>query len=179
MFFSSLSKSVGYRYSLTGNSVEGLYDIKRDVVFSGLTESEKLDESIGSRFDILGNLLRELSEEEKTKMKEIIELQQAEAENDKGLWDTVKEIVSYLNPFSENFFVYRMLELLGELLKDLFVPDSDYIVSYVNDLNEFFSDRFGLIYYPFDLVLSTMDKIVYYMTPPWDRPDASRRNLYL
>lgn len=179
LFSSLLSKNVGYRYSLTGDSEEGLYDIKRDVVFTGLSETEKIEESISSNIAVLDKLLRELNEEQKAQFLEAIELEKQQIENDKGILETIKDIVSYLNPFSENFFVYKLIELLGELLKDLFVPDSDYIVGYVNSLNEFFSDRFGLIYYPFDLVLSTMDKIVYHMTPPWDRPDASRRNLYL
>jgi len=42
------------------------------------------------------------------------------------LIDGVKTIVDYLNPFSENFFVYKLISLLGDLLKWLFVPSDDY-----------------------------------------------------
>lgn len=40
--------------------------------------------------------------------------------------DGVKTIVDYLNPFSENFFVYKLIELLGNLLKGLFIPNENY-----------------------------------------------------
>lgn len=36
------------------------------------------------------------------------------------------DIASYLNPFSENFFIYKLIELLGDLLKWLFIPKDDY-----------------------------------------------------
>lgn len=35
-------------------------------------------------------------------------------------------IIDYLNPLSENFFVYKLIELLGDLLKWLFIPKDDY-----------------------------------------------------
>ena len=36
------------------------------------------------------------------------------------------DIASYLNPFSENFFIYKLIELLGDLLKWLFITKDDY-----------------------------------------------------
>lgn len=41
----------------------------------------------------------------------------------KRVLDFFEELLSYINPFSENFFVYKLLELLGNLLKTLFVPE--------------------------------------------------------
>ena len=35
--------------------------------------------------------------------------------------DNLYNILDYLNPFSENFFGYKLIELLGNLLKMLFV----------------------------------------------------------
>lgn len=47
------------------------------------------------------------------------------------------EILSYLNPFSENFFVYRLIELLGNLFSDLF-SNIETILSYINPFSENF-----------------------------------------
>lgn len=63
-----------------------------------------------------------------------------------------KEMFSWLNPFSENFFGWKIIDLLGNLLEKLFIPSEesvnnlvdsvkskfafiDYIKSSVNDIN--------------------------------------------
>lgn len=40
-------------------------------------------------------------------------------------------IIDYLNPFSDNFFGKKIIELLGDLLKSLFVPSEDRINSLI------------------------------------------------
>lgn len=47
----------------------------------------------------------------------------------KGVFNFLSEILSYINPFSENFFVYKLIELLGELLKSLFIPSEERLVA--------------------------------------------------
>ena len=37
-----------------------------------------------------------------------------------------------MNPASENFFVYKLIELLGELLKSLFVPSEERITAIID-----------------------------------------------
>lgn len=49
--------------------------------------------------------------------------------------------MSYINPFSENFFVYKLLELLGELLKWLFVPSDGYFDNIVDDMKYSISQK--------------------------------------
>lgn len=44
----------------------------------------------------------------------------------KVLINLLTTILDYLNPFSENFFVYKLISLLGDLLKWLFIPSEDY-----------------------------------------------------
>ena len=41
------------------------------------------------------------------------------------LWEFLTDIVSYLNPFHENFLGRKIVELIGNLLSDLFVPEDD------------------------------------------------------
>ncbi len=47
------------------------------------------------------------------------------------------EILSYLNPFSENFFVYKLIQLLGNLFSGLFVNIGT-ILNYINPFSEDF-----------------------------------------
>lgn len=49
----------------------------------------------------------------------------------------MSEILSYLNPFSEKFFVYKLIELLGNLFKDVFSNIAS-ILSYINPFSENF-----------------------------------------
>lgn len=43
-------------------------------------------------------------------------------------------LLDWLNPFSENFFVYKLIELLGNLLQWLFVPDDNYFSGNIDTL---------------------------------------------
>ena len=45
-------------------------------------------------------------------------------------------------------------------LKQLFIPSDGYFESVANDLSSFFSDRLGLLLYPFDFLVSLGDRIV-------------------
>lgn len=51
------------------------------------------------------------------------------------------ELLSYINPFSENFFVYKLIELLGDLLKWLFIPENNPF----NELSSKFDEKFAFI----------------------------------
>lgn len=50
-------------------------------------------------------------------------------------------MVSYINPASENFFVYKLIDLLSELLNFLFVPEENYFSDKFNNLRDSFSSR--------------------------------------
>lgn len=79
-------------------------------------------------------------------------------ETNKGIWGTLKEVLSFINPFSENFFVYKLLELLSDLLKSLFVPSSEFMSQWFTDISDYFEDAFGILYYPVDLVIQVLGK---------------------
>lgn len=78
----------------------------------------------------------------------------------KGIWDTIKEVLSYINPFSENFFVYKLISLLIDAIKSLFIPSDDFFSNYFTNLKNWFSDRLGFLFYPFELIMDILDKIV-------------------
>lgn len=57
------------------------------------------------------------------------------------LWNWLESIVSYINPFSENFFAYKLIELLSNLLQLLFVPSDNYFSNKFDSLKQSFSER--------------------------------------
>lgn len=77
----------------------------------------------------------------------------------KGIWETIKEMLSFINPLSENFFAYKLVDLLIDALISLFVPSSEFFNNWVADLNTYFGDRFGLLYYPIELVIEFLNRI--------------------
>ena len=61
-------------------------------------------------------------------------------------------LLDFLNPLSENFFVYKLIELLGELLKSLFVPSEERITA----LTETVSSKFDFV----DSIKLSIDSLV-------------------
>ena len=53
--------------------------------------------------------------------------------------ENITQILNYINPFSENFFVYKLIELLGDLLEFLFVPSENVINGLVDSVTSKFS----------------------------------------
>ena len=86
-------------------------------------------------------------------------LQEEQNKTSKGIWDTLKELLDFINPFSENFFVYKLVELFIEGLKGLFVPSDDFFMNWINDMNDWLSVRLGALYYPVDLVTDFLNRI--------------------
>ncbi len=50
-------------------------------------------------------------------------------------------MLDWLNPFSENFFVYKLISLLGDLLQWLFVPDDNYFSNNIDSLKSSLSEK--------------------------------------
>lgn len=53
----------------------------------------------------------------------------------------LSSLLDWLNPFSENFFVYKLVELLGNLLQWLFVPDDNYFNNNIDNLKANLSSK--------------------------------------
>lgn len=102
-----------------------------------------------------------VSQEEKDKADHDKDLALKEENNqtNKNIFETIKEVLSYINPFSENFFVYKLIELLINAIKSLFIPSDDFFANWINSMNDWLSDRLGALYYPIDLVVDFLDRI--------------------
>lgn len=114
---------------------------------------------IQDNFNILQNVINNMSEEQKQAALDQLNEEKAHHETSKGIWATLKEVLSYINPFSENFFVYKLIDLLVDALKSLFVPSSDFFNNWVSDMNDYFGERFGLLYYPIEIVIEFLTRL--------------------
>lgn len=65
-----------------------------------------------------------------------------------NLVDNLKNLLSYINPFDENFLGKKLVELIGDLLNQLFVPQQDHF----GELNSKINEKFGFISQFKDLV---------------------------
>lgn len=56
------------------------------------------------------------------------------------VWNFLSTIISYINPFdTEHFLGYKLISLLGDLLKSLFVPSEERILALTNTVTSKFS----------------------------------------
>ena len=114
-----------------------------------------------------------LEEEIKNEQDEQTEAIKENTETNKGIWETIKDILSYINPFSENFFVYKLIELLVDAIKSLFIPSDDFFSTYFTNLQNWFSDRLGFLFYPFELIIDILNQIlnINFSEPQFNIPD--------
>lgn len=54
----------------------------------------------------------------------------------KKLWEFLTSIISFVNPTDDNFLGKKIIELLGDLLKSLFVPSEEAINGLVNSVKD-------------------------------------------
>lgn len=74
--------------------------------------------------------------------------QQKQTEIQEEQKETTKGIFSKITDFFGSFF-----DKLSELVMHLVVPTSDELMTFLNEVNTWFGERLGFIYYPFDLAV--------------------------
>lgn len=60
----------------------------------------------------------------------------------KSIFGKIGDILSYINPFSENFFAYKLVELIINGLKSLFIPDN---FDFLDNFKDTMSEKLGFI----------------------------------
>lgn len=133
-----------------------------DYTFSGSTnvgDDDGKDDFIQNAIDNSTSAIIDSNKETQNAIQNQTEAIQENTETNKGIWDTLKEVLSYLNPFSENFFVYKLIDLLIDGLKTLFIPSDDFFSTYFEDLRDWFSDRLGFLWTPFDIIIEILEDI--------------------
>ena len=64
--------------------------------------------------------------------------------------DFFTELLSYLNPFSENFILKILFDWISDLLKEIFVPDTALINQQFNNTISNLKGRLGITMYNLD-----------------------------
>lgn len=62
--------------------------------------------------------------------------------SNKGILGKIGDILSYINPFSENFFAYKLVDLIINGLKSLFIPDN---FDFLENFKDTMSEKLGFI----------------------------------
>lgn len=157
----TFEKGQQYQYELSYKDSSGtICYYRRDIVMGSVTETEKLQDSLNKGLTDLGNNINSNTDkiiESNNKTQEAIKEQ---TQVSKNIFEKIGEMLSYINPFSENFFVYKLIELLLEMLKSLFIPSNNFFNDWLADMNDYFSDRFGILYYPIDLIIDFLTRVV-------------------
>lgn len=76
-------------------------------------------------------------------------------ETSKSILGKIGDILSYLNPFSENFFAYKLVELIINGLKSLFIPKN---LDFLENFKDTMSEKLGFIA---SIPLQLIDFIIY------------------
>lgn len=169
IFYSSMGNFIvgdTYRFVLTYAKSNGLAgtDI-RDVVIKGKSseigkETDEIKQEINSGF---GELKVEFQESTNKIVESNNKTQEAIKENtetNKNIFQKIGDILNILNPFSENFFAYKLVDLFLNMLKGLFIPSDTFFSNYFSELNDWFSDRFGFLYYPLELFFDLCNRFL-------------------
>lgn len=45
------------------------------------------------------------------------------------------------------------------MLKSIFIPSDDFFTNWLDDLNTYFGDKFGILYYPFQLLIDFLNRV--------------------
>ena len=53
----------------------------------------------------------------------------------------------------------KIIELLLDALKSLFIPRDGFFNDWLDDLNHYFGDAFGILYYPFELLIDFLNRV--------------------
>ena len=151
-----LEKDKQYIYILIYDYGGDTYQQDIYATYGGLSDGDKFQNALDEQTKVM--------EEYYKKQEEILQQQQQIAEEhhntSKGIWGTLKDVLSYINPFSENFFVYKLIDLLVDALKSLFIPEEGFLNSYFEELMDWFSDRLGFLSYPLELILDILNRIL-------------------
>ena len=141
---SSSSRNLGGSYSSSSLTFSGddIFDAKV-VTIGGLTAE-----------DIERNRTNALIKSNNETTKAIEE----QTEVSRGILGKIVDILSYINPLSENFFGRKLVELSIDGLKALFIPSNDFFSDWFGDFNEWLGDRFGILYFPIEITFDFLNR---------------------
>ncbi len=70
------------------------------------------------------------------------------------LWNFLTSIIDYINPFNEKFLGYKIVDLIGNLLKSLFVPNNNYFSNLIEEFKALLAEKI-----PFEAYVQLFENI--------------------
>lgn len=107
------------------------------------TEGIDFDVDIYPSINDKNNLLQQ---EQNDLIEEGNKLQEEQNETSKGIWESIKSIP----------------DMIGEKLKSLFIPSDNFFSTYVSEFQDYFNDRFGLIYEIPEAIIAILQQFISY-----------------
>lgn len=86
--------------------------------------------------------------------------QQANNKTSKGILGKLGDLLDYFNPLSENWFVRKLVDLLIDGLKSLFVPDQEELTDLIDSFKATMETKLGAIYQVADLLISVVRSVL-------------------
>lgn len=78
----------------------------------------------------------------------------------KGILGKLGDLLDYFNPLSENWFVRKLVDLLIDGLKSLFVPDQEELTDLIDSFKATMETKLGAIYQVADLLVSVVRSVL-------------------
>lgn len=111
-YSSILEKSKQYIFRVQYDYEDETQHVDTYATWGGLTDE-----------DIEKNEQLEETKKQTQKIEEQTNAIKEQTEVSKNIFQRIGDILSYINPLSENFFAYKLIDLLIDALKSLFIPE--------------------------------------------------------
>lgn len=156
------------------------YSIYNEVVFTvnGITSEQQAQQNADKTTSAINEQTKTIKEENEKTQNAInaqTEVIKENNETNKNIFQKIGDILSFINPFSENFFGRKLVELIINGLKSLFIPEDGFFSDYFTELKDWFSERFGFLWAPFDFIIDLLTRIVNinFSEPVFSIPDIN------
>lgn len=119
-FKKSLVNGNEYLFNIYAHNDVNEFNITRSITYGGTTFVPPTDEDIQT--DAIINQTQKIEEQTNAIINQTEKIEE-QTEVQKNIFERIGDILSYINPLSENFFAYKLIDLLIDALKSLFVPE--------------------------------------------------------
>ena len=119
-FKNSLVNGNEYLYNIYAANDVNEFNITRSVTYQGTTYVPPTEEE--EQTNAIINQTEKIEEQTNVILNQTEKIEE-QTEVNKNIFERIGDILSYINPLSENFFAYKLIDLLIDALKSLFIPE--------------------------------------------------------
>lgn len=148
-----LGETVDFKADLLRWKVHPIGDTVSDIKGLVTANNDMLNRLVNGNAGIQGAIEHQTQQQHEDALKEQ-QLQEEANALQKEENETQKGILDKITDFFGNFF-----KNLGDFLLGLIVPSSEELSVFLEEVNAWFGDRLGFIWYPFDLALRLVDAL--------------------